>query len=1115
MKTPTPCEHVEEQLTAWLLGDLPAETAAAVKAHVDGCESCRKLATDLEATVGLLKTALAAPADGKPKALSPERLAAVRQTASTAAAAGTPADPEAAPNRASVTASAPHRPPKTGWSLWWPRLMKAAAVVVVLMTIHTIVTIRLARQLSDFGAKFNPVFPYLACFKMNEIVAGDGSSVVAECKQAVALPASDAAALGDKNAYGVNAGMGVASAEPRAMPASRPMGAVHEFFAGTAGKHKESANLGLDTKKAVAKADTRPLAGLAEPEAELAKAESLSGAVVRNGLADARTEVALREKALGGSGAVSAGETVAVITDEGRVAYGRAYGGAVAPRAPVAPAKPMREVAPVAVAAMPPPAPMVVTAPATTRPVVAGDKLDGVNTYSGAVTVTGGGLMKAGAAVASVEGNEIAAAPAAEAADALVQAAERVPESRPAAARPMRGIGGGGDGVYAARIGGKSRVLADARQRLDKSGADATAPGLELADRAMKEEVAAKDLESNAKAQARLERQRRWDEESAKIPDVSKLSEVRGKWNEVDAGQKLAQAKGTAVRGGEQRYAMELDQRVDEAVSAPRELAQAVVMDELKAADAPASSKRDREEKLRETDADAPSLAPLKKELAAEALVQNQEPVPAVKSELEAAPQELASASAPVRQVQEQLKAVADDVAPATPVVNDISTINPFVMTAANAFSTFSIDVDTASYGMARRALLEGRRPAPGSIRVEEFVNAFDYDYPPPPSGRAFAIYADEAPSPFRVEPGLDLLKIGIKGYQLGRDQKHRAVLTFVVDTSGSMNTPERLGLVKKSLALLVGQLQVDDRVAVVQFSNQPRLVLPPTPVSEKAAILAAVNGLQAGGSTHLENGLRLGYSVAAGAFTPKAANRVLLLSDGVANLGAADAASILQDVEKYRKLGIYLSVFGIGSGAYNDKMLEDLADKGDGSYLFLDSEAAAKQALVDQLAANLFVIAKDVKIQVEFNPARVKRFRQIGYENRQLTKEQFRDDTVDAGEVGAGQSVTALYEIELQGNAREPVGTVRVRYRNVETGAVEEIQRPVTVRDRTADFAKAPVRFRLAAGVAAFAEQLRGSPYADADAGRLASVLNPVALELPLDGSIRELCRLVQAARE
>lgn len=261
---------------------------------------------------------------------------------------------------------------------------------------------------------------------------------------------------------------------------------------------------------------------------------------------------------------------------------------------------------------------------------------------------------------------------------------------------------------------------------------------------------------------------------------------------------------------------------------------------------------------------------------------------------------------------------------------------------------------------------------------------------------------------------------------------------------------------------------------------------------------------------------MRLGYQMAARHFTSGAINRVLLLSDGVANLGAATADEILGQVERYRKQGIYCSVFGVGQGNYNDTMLETLADKGDGVYRFVDSPAEARRVFVDDLAATLCTIAKDVKIQVQFDPERVTRYRQIGYEKRHLEAEQFRDDTVDAGEVGAGQSATALYEVAVAGNPAEPLGTVRLRWKDAETGQVEERAIPIKADDRYASFDSAPVRFRLAVGVAEFADLLRRNPNtAGTTVREVTAALQPVGLELNLDQQVQDLVRMANAVRE
>ncbi|MBL7077148.1 MAG: von Willebrand factor type A domain-containing protein [Kiritimatiellae bacterium] len=446
--------------------------------------------------------------------------------------------------------------------------------------------------------------------------------------------------------------------------------------------------------------------------------------------------------------------------------------------------------------------------------------------------------------------------------------------------------------------------------------------------------------------------------------------------------------------------------------------------------------------------------------------------------------------------------------------------VNPFVVTRKEAFSTFGIDVDTASYTLTRSMMRQGALPPAEAVRTEEFVNAFDYDHVAP-THRTFRIYTELAPSPFGR--GLQMLKIGVKGRRVGREEQRPAVLTFLVDTSGSMNAPERLGLVQKSLRLLVENLGPHDQVAVIQYDSHARLLLEHTPASHKDVILKAINRMQCSGSTNLEEGMNEAYRLAAEAFIGGAENRVLLLSDGVANLGSIAAEDILNKVAAYRKQGIFCSVFGVGSGSYDDTMLETLANKGDGVYTFLDSEEQARRVFVDDLAATLNTIASDVKIQVEFNPNIVRRYRQLGYENRRLKKEDFRNDAVDAGEVGSGQSVTALYELDLlpmllaKTRIELPprrLATVRVRYRRIDTGRVEEIERAVWPHECLPVFEKASNGFRLAATVAEFAEILRGSPHARGSRYKdVTDVLRPVALELHLDKRVQELLQMVTAA--
>jgi len=440
---------------------------------------------------------------------------------------------------------------------------------------------------------------------------------------------------------------------------------------------------------------------------------------------------------------------------------------------------------------------------------------------------------------------------------------------------------------------------------------------------------------------------------------------------------------------------------------------------------------------------------------------------------------------------------------------------NPFVETAVQPFSTFAIDVDTASYTLARQSLLNGALPEPGHIRTEEIVNAFDYG-DRAPDHATFRIFVEGSPAPFGR--GTALIRLGVKGRRLGREEARPAVLTFVVDASGSMAQPDRIGLARLALAELLGRLGPDDRIQLIAFNDAARVLADPAAATGGKEVLAAFDRIQCTGSTHLEGGLRLAYDRAAAAFRPGAENRVILLSDGVANLGAGSADDILAQIDAARRQGLTLSVFGVGHGAYNDALLEQLANKGDGAYRFLDSAEEVRRAFVDDLAATLYTIASDVKIQVEWFPAAVVRYRQIGYENRALSVEQFRDDAVDAGEVGSGQAVTALYEIERADSARAaadaPLGVVRVRYRPAAGGAVDEITRPILAADLAPTFQAARPAFRVAACAAAFAERLRRSPHAAGYTfADVADVLRPAVMDFTLDVRMADLLRLIETA--
>jgi Ca-activated chloride channel family protein len=437
---------------------------------------------------------------------------------------------------------------------------------------------------------------------------------------------------------------------------------------------------------------------------------------------------------------------------------------------------------------------------------------------------------------------------------------------------------------------------------------------------------------------------------------------------------------------------------------------------------------------------------------------------------------------------------------------------NPFVLASENRFSTFSIAVNTASYTLTRQALRGGALPDPEVVRTEEIVNAFDYG-DAAPDRATFRVYVEGAPSTFG-SPGLTLLRIGVKGKRLGREEQRPAILTFLIDASGSMSQPDRIGRARTALRMLLDQLSPADRVQIVAFADKASVALPPTSASDKQAILAAFDRLQCNGSTNLEDGMRMAYQLAARAFRPGGENRVILISDGVANLGADNAQDILRQVDAFRKQGITCSVFGVGKGTYNDAILDELANKGNGVYRFLDSDEEVRRVFVDDLAATLNYIASDVKIQVEWATDAVRRYRQLGYERRALRTEDFRDDTVVAGQVGSGQCVTALYEIERAPVGRSQLlGTVRVRYRRVDTGAIEEIATPIPSESLASDLKRARPQMRLAACSAAFAERLRGSPYVIRPYADVARLLRPVALELSLDVRVKELLSLVEMA--
>jgi Ca-activated chloride channel family protein len=440
--------------------------------------------------------------------------------------------------------------------------------------------------------------------------------------------------------------------------------------------------------------------------------------------------------------------------------------------------------------------------------------------------------------------------------------------------------------------------------------------------------------------------------------------------------------------------------------------------------------------------------------------------------------------------------------------------VNPFEDPAEDHLSTFALDVDTASYSLARRYVTDGQLPPPEAVRVEEFVNYFDQGYAPPPDV-AFALYADGAPSPFHAD-GSYLLRIGVQGYQVPDALRKPAVLTFVVDVSGSMDMENRLGLVKRSLELLVERLRADDTVSLVVYGSDARVILYPTSGSDKGAILNAIYGLQPEGATNAEAGLRLGYGLAAEMFRPGALNRVILCSDGVANVGATGPDAILESIRGYARQGITLTSLGFGMGNFNDVLLEQLADDGDGHYAYIDTLAQAQKLFVDDLSGSLQVIARDAKVQVDFNSEVVSRYRLIGYENRAVADQDFRNDAVDAGELGAGHTATALYAVLLKSGAQGRLATVQLRWQDPDTGLVQEINGNVNTFDLAATFEAADPRYQLAATVAQYAEVLRGSPWsAGTSLSTISAYAGQLALRLPADPDVLELAQLTARARQ
>ncbi len=420
----------------------------------------------------------------------------------------------------------------------------------------------------------------------------------------------------------------------------------------------------------------------------------------------------------------------------------------------------------------------------------------------------------------------------------------------------------------------------------------------------------------------------------------------------------------------------------------------------------------------------------------------------------------------------------------ASPLVEPVSTgnthiayrPNPFTLTSEDAFSTFAVDVDTASYTLFRRHVNEGYLPPRESVRVEEWVNYFQYRLPAPEEGD-FHVDLEGAPSPFTQ--GRHLLKVSLQGRKLGKSERKPTHLVFLADTSGSMNRLDKLPLAQRAMKLMVDGLNEEDTVALVTYAGSVTDVLPPTPASEREKLFAAIDSLTASGGTNMGDGLRLAYQHAAKKAGPDTVSRVVVLTDGDTNLGKfRTRGEMLESVRGYVEEGVTLSTIGLGMGNYRDDVMERLANEGNGNSFYIDSEKEARRVFQQQLAGMLEVIAKDVKVQVEFDKEAVRGYRLVGYENRAIEDRDFRNDKVDAGEIGAGHAVTALYEVELTGQGSR-VATVRVRAKTPSGSEAAEQSFPFSHEELRRRLADASADLRFATAVAGTADMLRGAPQA------------------------------------
>jgi len=428
-------------------------------------------------------------------------------------------------------------------------------------------------------------------------------------------------------------------------------------------------------------------------------------------------------------------------------------------------------------------------------------------------------------------------------------------------------------------------------------------------------------------------------------------------------------------------------------------------------------------------------------------------------------------------------------------------TTNPIQLVSQHPVSTFSIDVDTGSYTNVRRLLQEGRLPQHNAVRVEEFINYFSYQYPAASNREIpFSTVTEVGPNPWNAKT--HLLHIGIKGYDVSNQNLPAANLVFLLDVSGSMNNPEKLPLLKNALNLLTNQLRAQDTVAIAVYAGASGTVLQPTAGNNKTQISAALQNLSAGGSTNGAAGIRLAYQLARQSFIKEGINRVILATDGDFNVGTTNLDALRNLIKRQRKSGITLTTLGFGRGNYNDALMEQLADIGNGNYAYIDNLMAAQKSLVDEMGGTLLTIAKDVKIQIEFNPAVVQEYRLVGYENRALKREDFNNDKVDAGDIGAGHTVTAIYEISLvsgEGSRIDPLryqskavtnaelasarksdelAFVKIRYKHPESNSSKLIFQTIKLQDIKSSLQQTSPNYQFSASVAAFGQILQGSDY-------------------------------------